>query len=133
MAIVQGLRPALKNQVIQKGMMSLEESIHAAKLVESVEVTGNDSITASLLDMMKATVQASEKQAAELQSLTTKVATLSASTPPQRQNYDRQNNSQSRNTRPAGGRVLKPTPQNQQRINYARQADNAQMSGPRSF
>jgi hypothetical protein len=112
MALVQGLRPVLKNQVIQKGRTSLEGSVHAAKLAESVEVTGNDSITASLLDMLKTSVQASKKQAAELQSLTMKVATLSASSPPQRQNYDRQNNLQSRDTRPAGRRVLKPTPQN---------------------
>jgi hypothetical protein len=121
-----------KNPVIQQGMTSLEDSIHAAKLAESVEVSGNDSITASLLDMMKASVQASEKQAAELQSLTTRVATIS-SAPPQRQSYDRQNSLYTRDTRPTVSRLLKPTPQNQQPMNYARQASSAQTSGPRSF
>lgn len=63
MAIIQGFRPAIKNQVIRKGVTNMYESIRAAKLAESMEVTIGDSIRSSLLEMMKASITASGKQA----------------------------------------------------------------------
>jgi hypothetical protein len=41
-------------------------------------VVSNDAVTEKLYDMMKASVEASQKQATELQALSTKVATMSS-------------------------------------------------------
>jgi hypothetical protein len=77
MAILQWFRSGIKAQVIRKGPTSLDETVHAAKLAESVGVTDSDAVTEKLLDMMKASVQASENRATELQALSSKVARMS--------------------------------------------------------
>jgi hypothetical protein len=80
--------------------------------------------------MMKASVEVSPKQATESQALSTKVATMS-SKQDDKQNFDRQEQAQGKQPRDihlSGMRQLKPTPQNQQRINYARQSINSQRS-----
>jgi YesN/AraC family two-component response regulator len=61
MAIMQGFRPAIRNQVIQKDTSNFEELVKTAKLAESVEDTTADSTTATLLSMMKTQISAAEK------------------------------------------------------------------------
>jgi TolA-binding protein len=134
MIILQGFRPAIQAAVIQKGEIDMDEMIHVAKLAESVEVASSDATTQKLLDMMKTSVEAAQKQATELQTLSSKVATMST-----KQDDNQNNGRQERNrdARTSEGRVirqrqLKPTPQNLQRINYTRQA-NSQATPMRSF
>jgi MOSC domain-containing protein YiiM len=78
MIILQGFRPGIQAAVIQKGELDMDEMIHVAKLAESVEVASNDATTQKLFDMMKASVDAAQKQATELQVLSSKVATMSS-------------------------------------------------------
>jgi TolA-binding protein len=134
MIILQGFRPAIQEAVIQKGGIDMDEMIHVTKLAESVEVASSDATTQKLLDMMKTSVEAAQKQATELQTLSSKVATMST------KQHDSQNNERQEQNRDARSgenrairqRPLKPTPQNLQRINYTRQA-NSQATPMRSF
>jgi hypothetical protein len=112
----------------------MDEMIHVAKLAESVEVAGSDAATQKLLEMMKTSVEAAQKQATELQALLSKVATMSTKQEDNR-NVERQERNQdlrSSEKRTIRQRQLKPTPQNLQRINYTRQA-NSQTTPMRSF
>jgi hypothetical protein len=134
MIILQGFRPAIQAAVIQKGELDMDEMIHVAKLAESVELTSSDASAQKLLEMMKTSVEAAQKQATELQALSSKVATMST-----KQNENHNNQLQERNQDVRSGerrtirqRQLKPTPQNIQRINYTRQA-NSQTTPMRSF
>jgi hypothetical protein len=95
---------------------------------------GSDASAQKLLDMMKTSVEAAQKQATELQALSSKVATMST-----KQNDNQTHERQERNRDARSGdrrtirqRPLKPTPQNIQRINYTRQA-NSQTTPMRSF
>jgi MOSC domain-containing protein YiiM len=92
MIILQGFRPGIQAAVIQKGELDMDEMIHVAKLAESVEVASNDATTQKLFDMMKASVDAAQKQATELQALSSKVATMSS-----KQDENRNNERQERN------------------------------------
>jgi hypothetical protein len=87
-----GYCPAIKHRVLQRGVTSVEDLIRSTKVAESVEVT------APLLDTMKAPIQASEKQAAQVQTLTIKVASFS-SKQLERYNVKGQDNSQTRDHR----------------------------------
>jgi Skp family chaperone for outer membrane proteins len=112
----------------------MDEMIHVAKLAESVEVASNDATTQKLLDMMKASVDAAQKQATELQALSSKVATMSSKQDDNRNNerQERNRDAQTGENRSMRQRPLKATPQNTQRINYARQS-NSQSTPIRSF
>jgi hypothetical protein len=102
--------------VVQQGVKSLDDTIRAAKVAEAAASTTPDVIPMLMLDAIKATAQASEKQAAELKQLAARVATLStaavvaaAPTEP----------ITAATVQPQGQRrVLLPTPQNQQRQAY---------------
>jgi hypothetical protein len=135
--ILQGFRPGIKAAVIQTGETDMEEMIHVAKLAESVEVASNDAVTEKLFEMMKASVEASQKQATELQTLAEKVATISSNKrEEERHNFTRQErtqNTQSDDNRTPRPRILKPTPRNHQRINYVRRSNNMQAAPSRSF
>jgi hypothetical protein len=65
MIILQRFRPDIQAAVTQKGKLDMDEMIHVAKLAESVEVASNDATTQKLFDMMKASVDAAQKQAME--------------------------------------------------------------------
>jgi hypothetical protein len=134
MIILQGFRPAIQAAVIQKGELDMDEMIHVAKLAESVEVAGNDATAQKLLDMMKASVEAAQKQATELQALSSKVATMSKKQDDNQthERQERNRDAQSGERRTIRQRQLKPTPQNLQRINYTRRA-NDQATPMRSF
>jgi hypothetical protein len=134
MIILQGFRPGIQAAVIQKGELDMDEMIHVAKLAESVEVASNDATTQKLFDMMKASVDAAQKQATELQALSSKVATMSSKQDENRNNerQERNRDAQTGDNRSMRQRPLKATPQNTQRINYARQS-NSQSAPIRSF
>jgi Skp family chaperone for outer membrane proteins len=134
MIILQGFRPAIQAAVIQKGELDMDEMIHVAKLAESVEVAGNDATAQKLLDMMQASVEAAQKQATELQALSSKVATMSTKQDDNQthERQERNRDAQSGERRTIRQRQLKPTPQNLQRINYTRRA-NDQATPMRSF
>jgi hypothetical protein len=134
MIILQGFRPAIQAAVIQKGELDMDEMIHVAKLAESVEVAGSEAATQKLLDMMKCALEAAQKQATELQTLSSKVATMSTKQDDNQNNGRQERNRDARTTegRVIRQRQLKPTPQNLQRINYTRQA-NSQTTPMRSF
>jgi hypothetical protein len=70
----------------------MDEMIHVAKLAESVEVASTDATTQKLFDMMKTSVDAAQKQATELQVLSSKVASMSS-----KQDENRNNERQERN------------------------------------
>jgi hypothetical protein len=135
MIILQGFRPGIQAAVIQKGELEMDEMIHDAKLAESVEVASNDAMTQKLFDMMKASVDAAQKQATELQALSLKVATMSSKRDENRNNepQERSRDTQTGDNRSPRQRLLKSTPQNQQRVNYVRQSNNTQSAPPRSF
>jgi hypothetical protein len=113
----------------------MDEMIHVAKLAESVEVVSNDAMTQKLCDMMKASLDAAQKQATELQALSSKVATMSSKQDENRSNerQERSRDIQAGDNRSPRPRPLKSTPQNQQRVNYVRQSNNTRSAPPRSF
>jgi hypothetical protein len=115
MAILQGFRPALLKQVIQKDTDNFDEMIKSAKLAESVEdVAGESSVTA-LLSLMQTEISATEKHSDKLDKLSQTVAGLQADS--NLKFYQPQN---SNNFGQPQARPLKFTPQNQQRLNYSR-------------
>ena len=134
MIILQGLQPAIQAAVIQKGEIDIDEMIHVAKLTESVEVAGSDATAQKLLDLMKTSVEAAQKQATELQALSSKVATMSTKQEDNQthERQERNRDARSSDRRTIRQRPLEPTPQNIQRINYTRQA-NRQTTPMRSF
>jgi Skp family chaperone for outer membrane proteins len=83
---------------------------------------------------MKSSVEAAQKQATELQTLSSKVATMSAKQDDNQNNERQERNRDARSgeNRAIRQRPLKQTPQNIQRINYTRQA-NRQSTPMRSF
>jgi hypothetical protein len=83
---------------------------------------------------MKTSVEAAQKQATELQALSSKVATMSTKQDDNQthERQERNRDARSSDRRTIRQRPLKPTPQNIQRINYARQA-NSQTTPMRSF
>jgi hypothetical protein len=118
--MLQGFWPGIQAAVVQKGKLDMDEMIHVAKLTEGVEVASNDATTHKLLDMMKASVDAAQKQTTELQELSSKVATMFSK---QDENRERERGQRNRDThtgdsRSSRPRPLKPAPQNQQRVNY---------------
>ena len=131
-AVINGLRPELRLAVVSKGVTNLESSISTAKLAESAAITNADAVSRLLLDAMKSNALAAEKQAAEIRSLTSQVAAMSAARldagGPRMASLPA---TTARDGRPfQAPRPLRPTPQNQQRMNYA---NTRPVGGPRSF
>jgi hypothetical protein len=115
MAILQGFRPAIRKQVIQKATDNFDEMIKSAKLAESAEDTAGDSSASALFSLMQSQISATEKHSDKLDKLSQTVAGLQADN--SRKFYRPQN---SNNFGQSSCRQLKPTPQNLQRLNYAR-------------
>jgi hypothetical protein len=90
MAIINGLRAPIRMHVAQQGLKSLDDTIKAAKIAEATTASVPDTLTSTLLEMLKTSVQASEKQANELQQLTSRVASLSSVVPRQTNNTQQQ-------------------------------------------
>jgi hypothetical protein len=146
-AILNGLRAPIKSHVLTQGVKKIQDTIHAARIAEATIST--DPISALLTETIKATLDASERQANRIKELTSKVGALSvtALTPPAdaqaaaREADDRPRPSQPpRDYRPKFAtnqrsrpqttdyaqprayqpRFVKQTPQNLQRANYGR-------------
>jgi hypothetical protein len=115
MAILQGFRPAIRKQVIQKDTGNFDEMIKSAKLSESVEDAAGDSSASALLSLMQTQISATEKHSDKLDKLSQTVAGLQADN--NRKFYRPQGDNSFGQPR---ARVLKNTPQNQQRLNYHR-------------
>ena len=127
-ALINGLKNSLRFSVVQSGLTTLENSIRIAKIAEAAAVTNTDTVSRLVLDAMKNSALAAERQAAEIKSLTSQVAALAMA----KMDTDRLVAPVERppGLRTPSGRQLLPTPQNQQRLNYAA---NRSSAGPRSF
>jgi hypothetical protein len=117
--VLNGLRPTIRMHVLQKGGDTLNDLVKTAKLAEAVAPPSNDTTNALLLKVIQANAQANEKQTTEMKRLTAKIAAL---TEPNDGNIvnavDRERASDQRVT--AQRSFRRPTPQIQQRDNYAR-------------
>jgi hypothetical protein len=76
-AVIHGLRSPIRLHVLQQGVQDLEQTLRAARIAEAS--TATDPLTALLLETIKTTTQAAEKQAADIKDLSMKVSALSAS------------------------------------------------------
>ena len=56
MAILNGLRPAVRTHVVQQGVHDLEQTIRAAKIAEAAGTDNIDPTAEALMDMMKASI-----------------------------------------------------------------------------
>lgn len=122
--VLHGLRPSFRIHVLQAGVLTLEGILKAAKLAEAVmpaQVT--EASTAALMEVMRATVAAGEKQASELKQLTSRVAALTV------QREEQEVCIATSNGQERGPRVYKQTPQRQQKVNYARNTGNRTAEG----
>jgi YesN/AraC family two-component response regulator len=119
MAKQQGFRPTIHNHVIQKGTANFDEMVKTTKLAESIEDTKTDSTSAALLQMMKRQISAAEKHSYQLEKLSSTGASLQDQHEANRKQFNLAQYS----------RVLKPTPQNAQRVNYASFSRRAQQDG----
>lgn len=78
LAVLNGLRPNIRCQVLQQGAKDLNQTVRLARIAETTLST--DPVTALLVENMKVTSQIAEKQSQELKELTSKVSALSATT-----------------------------------------------------
>jgi len=116
--IVHGLRPAIRMHVLQNGGSDLNDLIKTARLAEAVAPPVSDNSTALLMEVMKASIQANEKQAKEIRALTNKVSALAVI--PDHETVNMLEDARPREVRPTERRPFRQTPQMQQRNNYAR-------------
>jgi hypothetical protein len=133
MAIINGLRAPIRMHVAQQGLKSLDDTIKAAKIAEATTASVPDTLTSTLLEMLKTSVQASEKQANELQQLTNRVASLSSVVPHQTNETQQQASGTPAPRQNFGQRFTRVRPQTFQRANYAQQPALRRGGGPRSF
>ena len=127
-ALINGLRSSLRLAVVQNGLTTLDNSIRLAKIAEVAAVSNTDTVSRLTLDAMKNTALAAEKQAAEIKALASQVAALTTAKVDTDRSIAPVENSSRPRTQPT--RQLLPTPQNQQRLNYATSRPSA---GTRSF
>jgi hypothetical protein len=109
MAILQGFRPNIRKQVIQKDTANFDEMIRTAKLAQSVEDSTSDAASATLLQTMKTQIFAAERHSEQLEKLSSTVASL--------QDQNEANEKQFKRAQYSS--LLKDTPQNAQRLNFA--------------
>ena len=128
MAIVNGFRAPIKMHVVQQGVTSLDDSLRSARIAEAAGVAAVDPISTALLDLMKQSLQATEKQAGTLQQLTTKIASLSPAQTNSQINTSSVNQPASR--RDFGPRQDRPRPQTIQRYNYAQRSADRRVGNP---
>jgi hypothetical protein len=137
-AVLHGLRGPIRLHVLQQGVRDLQQTLRAARIAEAS--TSADPLTSLLLETIKTTTNMAEKQAADIKELSAKVSALATSNNgtvapvAYAENAQLVTNAVSRNDKPAFGdnrrkdnfrpRVVKQTPQNIQRANYARQTAN---------
>jgi hypothetical protein len=142
-AVINGLRPNLRSQVLQQGVKTLQDTIRAARIAEASAST--DPITALLIENMKTTSHIAQQQADDLKELSAKVSALTVTqgccavqthaqstasegvthrtSPPMRQSPRPANRQPAfRNNQPRPQRQYKQTPQRLQRENYGRNA-----------
>jgi Retrotransposon gag protein len=115
--ILNGLRPSIRLHVLQKGGDTLNDLIKTAKLAEAVAPVSNDTTNTLLLKYMQSNAQANERQSNEMKNLMTKIAALTEQN--EQMTINALNPNQAREIRPQQN-YARPTPQNQQRYNYAR-------------
>jgi hypothetical protein len=137
-AVLHGLRGPIRLHVLQQGVTDLEQTLRAARIAEAS--TAADPLTSLLLETIKTTTNMAEKQAADIKELSAKISALATSNngtmaPVAYAESDQLvTNAVSRNSKPTFDdnrrrdnfrpRVVKQTPQNIQRANYARQTAN---------
>ncbi len=128
-AVISGLRGPIRLHVVQQGVRTLDDTLRAAKVAEAAATTTtSDALSVLMLDAMKASAEAAQKQTAEIKQLATKVATLAVARTTAEATNDTTNVAPAFQRRP-----LLPTPQNQQRLNYAQRMTNRPDERPKSF
>jgi hypothetical protein len=138
-AVLNGLRSNIRGHVLQQGVKTLKAMIEAARIAETS--ASADPLTALLMENIKATSQAAEKQAADLKELNAKVSALTAAAAvvpavhATQSTFSRESDSRHPQRdfrpRPNTGRQLKDTPQRRQRDNYVRNQMQNQPNRPR--
>jgi hypothetical protein len=78
LALLNGLRPNIRCQILSSGVKDFAETIRLARAAEATLST--DPVTALLLENMKTTSQIADKHSQEISDLAAKVSTLTAST-----------------------------------------------------
>jgi hypothetical protein len=129
--IINGLKPCLRMHVLLKtgngAAPRLEDLVKSARLAEAVVVTAPDTSSNLLLEAMKLTAASNERQAKELQQLTSKVAALSELKEDQRVNAIQNSDSTPR-------KFYKSSPQRQQRTNWSQvSAGRSTEGGAKNF
>ena len=142
-AILNGLKPIIRNQVLAKGVQSLEETLRTARIAECSAQT--DPVQSLLMETLKSNKEVADRQSLAISALANKIQTLleplettdvrimdrdnargASENTPRARNNDRPTqftpNSQ-------GRRWLKPTPQRIQRQNYGRQQQQIAQRG----
>lgn len=77
-AVISGLRGPIRLRVLQQGVKTLDDKIRAAMVAEAAATAAPDAMTVLILSAIKASIKASEKQAAEIKQPAASVATLTA-------------------------------------------------------
>ena len=80
-AVLHGLKPSLKIHVVQQKFDTIENLVRAARLAEAVLPPPTDNLSALMVDALAASTKSSQRQAAEIRNLTTKIAALTSSSP----------------------------------------------------
>ena len=116
----------------------LDALVRAARVAEAAAPASNDTLSALVVEVMKASNQAQEKQAAELRALNSKVAALSMSPMDQHavtvNMVERPVTGGARQENRPPRRQFRPTAQTRQRDNYVQNFSGRQDGGgPRSF
>jgi hypothetical protein len=142
-AVLNGLRPAIRSHCLQQGTRTLDETLKAARIAEASQAS--DPLTSLLMETIKVTSQAAQKQAADIAQLTKQVASLndkpealaqpvntvgptdqqSGRGPPGRGPYRQ---GQGHNDGHPQGRPQQPRPQQQQRMLYSQRAQQQQQA-----
>jgi len=136
-AVLHGLDPSLRMYVLNQKPDSLEALVRMAKIAQAVAPPSAEGLSAALIEAMKDSTQANQRQASELKELTKKVAALTE----ERQDESKFNinavqggETSSGNGQPFRRQDTRSTPQSQQKSNYVRNFSNGQgPGGQRSF
>lgn len=144
-AILNGLRPAIRNQVLAKGVQSLEETLRIARIAECSVQT--DPVQALLMEALKSNKETAQTQSRAINVLAEQIQTLlntsevctmgrgntgEMATSRNTLRYPRTNNNNTGPTQPVRvheRRTPRPTPQRVQRENYGRQQQQISQRG----
>jgi len=77
-AVRSGLRPSLRLAILVLKLNGLYELVKAARVAEAVTPTTDNALSATVMEVMKASTKAQERQAAEMSALGNRIAKIAA-------------------------------------------------------